>query len=61
MHGLDVTALRFSEADGNRRTGKTGQRAKPVQPLSTNLLWHSQLHLTWLRGRDFLQRNKRER
>jgi hypothetical protein len=25
---LDVTALRFSEADGNRRTGKTGQSAQ---------------------------------
>jgi hypothetical protein len=28
-----MTVLRFSVADGNKRTGKTGQPAKPAQPL----------------------------
>jgi hypothetical protein len=34
---LDMTVLRFSENDGNRQSGETGQLAKPAQPLSISL------------------------
>jgi hypothetical protein len=40
-------------ADGNIRTGKTGQLAKQAQPVTVNLFWHSQLSLTWIREPGF--------
>jgi len=61
---MGMTDLRFSLADGNRPTDKTGQPAKLAQPLSINLLWQSQLSLTpgggindWTRGPGFLRQN----
>ena len=50
IYGLDATALRFSEANGNRRTGKTGQLAKLAQPLSFYRLWYSRLSAAYPKG-----------
>jgi hypothetical protein len=51
----DKTVLRFSENDGNRQSGETGQLAKPAQPLSFSLLWHSRLSLTRPTAPGFLE------
>jgi hypothetical protein len=49
--------FRFCQAEGNRRTGETGQPAKPSQPFSINFLWHSRLSLNWPRGPGSLRRD----